>query len=79
MVVWIKTIEDAAVSCATSFSNYYCYDVFLPQTDKGRRGTVSNGQASLNPGTVRSDSIPEEKGAIGGPNRDSDDSFDDDE
>jgi len=77
MVVWIKTIEDAAVSCTTSFSND-C-DVFLPQTDKGRRGTVSNGQASLNPGTVRSDSIPEEKGAVGGPNRDSDDSFDDDE
>ena len=50
----------------------------LVQVDKNRRGTVSNGQTSRNPGTVKS--IPEEKGAVGGPSRDSDDdSFDDDE
>jgi len=50
-----------------------------PQADKNRRGTVSNGQTSLNPGVRHSDSIPEEKGAVGGPSQASDDSFDDDE
>ena len=53
---------------------------FLVQADKGRRGTVSNGQASVNPGISKKETIPEEKlGAVGGTNRDSDDDDEDDD
>ena len=49
------------------------------QADKARRGTVSNGQTSVNPGiSAKKESIPEEKvGAVGG--RDTDDDEDDDD
>ena len=49
------------------------------QVDKGRRGTVTNGQASVNPGIAQK-TIPEEKGgAVGGVDRDTDDDEDDDD
>jgi len=58
----------------------YCYSVLPIQADKGRRGTVTNGQASVNPGITRKQTIPEEKlGAVGGSNRDTDDDEDDDD
>ena len=53
--------------------------LFTIQADKGRRGTVSNGQSSINPGIAQK-TIPEEKGgAVGGTNRDTDDDEDDDD
>ena len=49
------------------------------QVDKGRRGTVTNGQTSVNPGVAQK-TIPEEKGgAVGGVDRDTDDDEDDDD
>ena len=63
---------------------YQCIDVnllslFTIQEDKGRRGTVSNGQTSVNPGIAQK-TIPEEKGgAVGGIDRDIDDDEDDDD
>lgn len=55
------------------------YSLLTIQADKGRRGTVSNGQASANPGISKKETIPEEKGAVGGTNRDSDDDDEDDD